>query len=156
MTRLETTAETPLGPFRIAAEGEAIVRLTWGKGRDQESPLLQEAARQLLSYARGELREFDLPLAPRGPDFQKAVWREMLKIPYGETRSYGDLAVSLDGIARAVGTACGANPIPVIIPCHRVIAGNGELGGFSGAGGVETKRQLLVHEGAILEQLSFF
>ena len=152
----EITVETSLGYFRIAEQEDAIIRLTWGKGHDEISPLLKEASQQLLAYTENELQRFDLPLAPKGLDFQKAVWREMLKIPYGKTRTYGELAKNIDGIARAVGTACGANPIPVIIPCHRVVASGGELGGFSGAGGVETKRQLLVHEGAIEEQLSFF
>ena len=156
MTIREATVETPLGHFRITEQEGAITALTWGKGRSDDSPLLREACQQLVAYTENRLQRFNLPLAPQGLEFQKAVWREMLKIPYGETRSYGDLAQKLDGIARAVGTACGANPIPVIIPCHRVIASDGELGGFSGAGGVVTKRQLLVHEGAIAEQLSFF
>ena len=80
----------------------------------------------------------------------------MLKIPYGETRSYGDLATAIGAMPQAVGSACGTNPIPIVIPCHRVIASGGEIGGFSGGQGIETKRQLLVHEGAIAEQLSFF
>lgn len=155
----EATVETALGVFRIGADDDVIRRLTWGPGEKQTSPLLIEAARQLKAYAEGRLTVFKLPLAPQGSDFQQSVWREMLRIPHGRTRTYGDLAAAIDpkgwrGIARAVGAACGANPIPIMIPCHRVLAGGGELGGFSGAGGTETKRQLLVHEGALSEQLT--
>jgi methylated-DNA-[protein]-cysteine S-methyltransferase len=153
---LEATVETTLGPFRMRQAGEALVALTWGRGGRATTPLLAEASRQVIAYGEGRLRTFDLPLAPRGPSFQQAVWREMLKIPYGETRTYGELARALDGIARAVGTACGANPIPIIIPCHRVVAGGDSLGGFSGGEGVVDKRRLLVHEGALAEQFDLF
>ena len=158
-TTLEATVETALGVFRVGADDDAIRRLTWGAGGTQTSLLLLEAARQLQAYAEGRLAVFELPLAPQGSDFQRAVWREMVRIPHGRTKTYGDLAQAIDpkdwrGIARAVGAACGANPIPILIPCHRVVAGGGELGGFSGGGGSETKRRLLVHEGALFEQLS--
>lgn len=154
--RLETTVDTDLGPFRVAECDGAIVRIAWGQGEAQLSPLLEEAARQLRAYANQRLRSFDLPLAADGSAFERSVWDEMLKIPYGETRSYGDLAAALGAMPQAVGAACGANPIPIVIPCHRVIASGGEIGGFSGGQGIETKRELLVHEGAIAEQLSFF
>lgn len=153
---LEATVETAFGAFRVRQAGEAIVALTWGQGGTATTPLLAEAARQLVAYGEGRLKTFDLPLAPRGPSFHQAVWREMLKIPYGKTRTYGDLAQVLDGIARAVGTACAANPIPIIIPCHRVVAGGDSLGGFSGGQGVADKRRLLVHEGALAEQFELF
>ena len=152
----ETTVGTSLGRFRIVERDNAIVRLRWGSGRADDTPLLREAAGQIHAYAEKRLRQFDLPLAPTGPSFQRAVWAELLKIPYGETRSYGDLAHNLQAIARAVGGACGANPIPLLIPCHRVIAQTGELGGFSGGQGVVTKRALLLHEGALAEQFSLF
>jgi methylated-DNA-[protein]-cysteine S-methyltransferase len=154
--RLETTVETALGIFRVCQAGQAIVALTWGRGQTAITPLLAEAARQLIAYGDGQLKTFDLPLAPRGPSFHQEVWREMLAIPYGKTRTYGELADRLDGIARAVGTACAANPIPIIIPCHRVVASGDALGGFSGGQGVADKRRLLVHEGALAEQFELF
>ena len=93
--------------------------------------------------------KIDLPMQPAGTAFQRRVWQAMLDIPYGHTRTYGELTESAGGVARAVGVACGANPIPILIPCHRVVAQNG-LGGYSGDGGVETKVALLRLEGALL------
>lgn len=149
MTRLGLTVATETGPVTITEEEGAIVAVTWGRQDGQDdSPLLQEAARQLRDYFAGTRRTFDLPLNPRGSDFQRSVWREMLAIPYGATKSYGDLAKATGGIARAVGTACGANPIPIFIPCHRVLAADRRLGGFSGGKGPETKAFLLTLEGA--------
>ena len=152
MTRQRLTVDTPTGPVTIAAEDDAIVGVTWtdaksGKGAD-DSPLLHRAAQQLQEYFDGNRKVFDLPLKPRGTDFHRAVWREMLAIPYGNTKSYGDLAKATGAIARAVGTACGANPIPIFIPCHRVLAADRQLGGFSGGKGKETKTQLLILEGS--------
>lgn len=139
--------DTPVGPLEIEAERDAIVRLGWGRRRDPSlSPLLDEALDQLRRYFDGSLTRFDLPLAPAGNAFQQAVFRELLAIPYGETRSYGDLAARLSTYGQPVGQACGANPIPVIIPCHRVLSANG-LGGYSGEGGSETKIALLKLEG---------
>lgn len=113
-------------------------------------PVLRETARQLGEYFAGSLRRFDLPLAPRGTDFQRRVWAALEEIPYGETCSYGDLAreVGRAGGARAVGQANRNNPIGVIVPCHRVIAADGTLGGY--AGGLERKRRLLALEGVRL------
>jgi methylated-DNA-[protein]-cysteine S-methyltransferase len=149
MTRRRLTVETDTGPVTLMEEDGHICRVTWGgsPGGD-ETPLLQNAAQQLRAYFAGKLQLFDLPLAPQGSDFYLAVWREMLAIPYGRTRSYGDLAKATGGIARAVGTACGANPIPIFIPCHRVLAADRQLGGFSGGKGPETKAYLLRLEGA--------
>ena len=155
------TIASPLGPLTVGERDGAIVTLDWGPVRDEDrTPLLLTAAQQLDAYFYCELRAFDLPLAPAGSAFQQAVWREMLAIPRGRTRTYGELAASLDGIARAVVGACGSNPIPVIIPCHRVLAAGGKMGGYSGKGGVATKRFLLALEGARLppkgpRQLSF-
>ena len=131
MTRL--TVDSPIGPLTLDATDAAITSLDWGSDGEQttRSNLLSEARAQLDAYFAGRLQAFDLPLAPAGTEFQKSVWREMSEIPYGETRRYGDLARRLDSSARAVGGACGRNPIPVIIPCHRVVAGTG-LGGYSG------------------------
>lgn len=147
MTRL--TVDSPIGSLTLEATDGAITSLDWSCDGAQtaRSNLLAEARAQLDAYFAGRLQVFDLPLAPTGTAFQKSVWREMSKIPYGETRYYGDLARRLDTAARAVGGACGRNPIPVIIPCHRVVAGTG-LGGYSGKGHLETKRFLLKHEGA--------
>ena len=148
MTRRRLTLDTPTGPVTVTEEDDAIVAVTWGSGGQDDSPLLQSAAQQLREYFAARRRAFDLPLMPRGSDFHRAVWREMLTIPYGRTKSYGDLAKATDSIARAVGTACGANPIPIFIPCHRVLAADRQLGGFSGGKGAETKAFLLTLEGA--------
>ncbi len=159
MTRLHSSLETPTGWVRLSEEDGAIVRVTWIRGPSQldndPSPLLERAARQLAAYFAGERQRFHLPLRPAGSAFQRAVWAEMERIPYGETRSYGDLAAATGGVARAVGSACGANPIPIIIPCHRVLAADRALGGFSGGRGRETKARLLALEGAWPIQHSF-
>lgn len=145
MSRL--SVETLLGRFTLTEKSGAVVALGWGGEGTDETPLLREAARQIAAYAAGALREFDLPLAPAGGALQQATMAEMRAIPFGETRTYGEIAARLGAPAQAVGRACGANPIPVIIPCHRVTGAAG-LGGFSGRGGVETKIRLLRHEGA--------
>ena len=144
---LEMTVDTPTGRFALREEDGAIVRAEWGEGGSDTSELLQEAARQLAAYYDGTLTEFDLPLRVHGSDFQRAVCDVMSAIPLGETLTYGDIAKQLNVPAQAIGQACGGNPIPVIIPCHRVLGAQG-LGGFSGTGGVETKVWLLKHEGA--------
>jgi methylated-DNA-[protein]-cysteine S-methyltransferase len=143
------TVDSPVGALTLVERDGAIVQLRWGgpAGSD-ETALLRTAAAQLSGYFFCELKAFDLPLAPAGPDFHQAVWREMKAIPYGRTRTYGDLAAATGGSAQSVGTACGQNPIPIIVPCHRVVAANGKLGGFSGGTGVETKRVLLALENA--------
>lgn len=135
---------TPVGDVTISEEDGAIVALDWGRGRDQDrTPLLVEAVAQLQDYFDGKRTAFDLPLAPFGSAFQRRVWDALRAIPPGETRSYGDLAQSLGSSARAVGQANGANPIPIVIPCHRVVAAAGRLGGYSGGDGASTKRVLL-------------
>ena len=119
------TGDTPTGPVTLTEEDGAIVGVTWGKAAapdEDAGALLEDAAGQLRDYFDGQRRSFQLPLQPRGTEFHRAVWREMLAIPYGATRSYGDLAKATGAVARAVGTACGANPIPIFIPCHRVLA----------------------------------
>jgi methylated-DNA-[protein]-cysteine S-methyltransferase len=149
-TTLSRTVETDLGPLTVYEETGQIVRLRFGReGGADESAVLLEAERQLKDYAAGRRRNFDLPLAPRGGAFETRVWQTLAAIPFGVTRTYGALAKELGGEARAVGQACGANPIPVIIPCHRVLSVAGS-GGFSAPGGVDTKYRLLVHEGAAL------
>lgn len=137
---------SPVGPLVLTEEGGLIVRLNWGGEGVDDTPLLREAAAQLQDYFAGRRSVFDLPLAFQ-PGLTGAVQRAMLAIPLGETRRYGDLAKALGVPAQAIGQACGANPIPILIPCHRILGATG-LGGFSAPGGVETKVALLRHEGA--------
>lgn len=139
--------ETPFGWLCLTETDSAITRLTWLQGETEETPLLLEAERQLRAYCSGTLTAFDLPLHVEASPFQQAVCAAMQAIPFGETRRYGDLAKDLGVPAQAIGQACGGNPIPVLIPCHRVLGASG-LGGFSGGTGIETKVQLLRHEGA--------
>nr|WP_281493251.1 methylated-DNA--[protein]-cysteine S-methyltransferase [Yoonia sp. F2084L] len=112
-----------------------------------DGPLYQKMADELAAYFAGDLQQFETPVAPRGNAFQQRFYAALCAIPYGETRTYGDLAKELDVSAQAIGQACGANPIAILIPCHRVLAANG-LGGYSGAGGIEAKVALLKLEGA--------
>ena len=149
---------TPLGPLTLSEDEGAIVALDWGRGRDQEeTPLLVMAREQVQDYFDGQRTVFDLPLAPYGTPYQTRVWAARQAIPAGETRSYAQLAASIGSVARAVGQANGCNPIPIIIPCHRVVGAGGALGGYSGGEGAPTKRYLLDlerrslrHEGALL------
>ncbi len=139
--------QTPVGPLAVTVEGEAVTRLTWDcRTEDTPCALLDEALTQLRAYFDGRLKTFDLPLAPKGNDLHQAVFKVMLDIPYGQTRTYGDVAKELGTFGQPVGQACGANPIPVIIPCHRILSATG-LGGYSGSGGLDTKIALLKMEG---------
>jgi len=154
-TETRATLDSPFGRLMVATNGEAITRLTWLNDdraalTAPEHPLLLFAAQQLAEYFAGTRRVFDLPLAPAGGPLQQAVCQAMLDIPFGETRTYGDLAARLGVAAQPIGQACGGNPIAIIIPCHRVLAAGGRTGGFSGGEGVETKLALLRHEGALL------
>ncbi len=144
-----TPFQSPVGPLVVHEADGAITRLTWGRFDDgADTDLRREAHAQLAAYFDGKLTKFDLPLRVNGSDFQRAVCDAMLAIPYGDTLTYGEIAALTGNSAQAVGNACGGNPIPVIIPCHRVMGAGGKLVGFSGAGGVETKVQLLRLEGA--------
>ena len=140
MTR-ETFA-TPTGAVTVDADDGAITSVRWGGRGEGTSALLAEAGRQLAAYFAGERRAFELPLAPRGNAFQQRFYATLCAIPWGETRTYGEIAAELGVSAQAIGQACGANPIPIFIPCHRVLGASG-LGGFSGGAGVETKVALL-------------
>ena len=130
------TMDSPIGRLTVEEEDGAITRLRWSPSAplsEGEPPteVLREAKRQLDRYfARKLTQDFDLPVRPRGSTFEQAVWRRMRKIPYGGTATYGEMAKDIEGEARAVGGACGANPIPIIIPCHRVVGGSGD-GGFT-------------------------
>lgn len=152
--------ESPVGRLRLTACGSVITCLAWCDAQEDyalgEAALLMRAVGQLEAYFAGESAVFDLPLAPAGSPFQHRVWTEMSRIPYGRTRTYGAMAWRVDGVAQAVGQACGANPIPIIIPCHRVVAGGGRLGGFSGGRGAASKRALLTLEGAVPEGTDLF
>ncbi|WP_371226092.1 methylated-DNA--[protein]-cysteine S-methyltransferase [Roseovarius sp. 2305UL8-3] len=148
MSRGQGTLPSPLGPLRVISHDGQITDLRWGAGgEDMPAPEIDAALEQLTAYFEGRLTEFDLPLNVKASAFQRDVCDAMLAIPFGETRTYGDLARDLGAPAQAIGGACGGNPIPVIIPCHRVLGANG-LGGYSGDGGIETKVWLLKHEGA--------
>lgn len=142
---------SPVGALTLFAEGGSIVALDWGRTEDAgNDPVLECAAEQLAAYFTGDLDVFDLPLRPAGSEHERAVWREMTLIPYGGQMTYGELAGRIGSVARAVGRACGSNPIPIVIPCHRVVGAGGTMTGFSGGAGVETKQWLLRHEGALL------
>ena len=146
----QMSLHSSVGDLTVTEEQGAIVALDWGWGRDQSrSPLLEHAACQLEDYFDGRRSSFDLPMQPAGTPFQRRVWQAMCAIPAGDTRTYGELAAALDGVARAVGRACGANPVPILIPCHRVVAA-ASLGGYSGLGRLDTKIALLRREGALL------
>lgn len=140
---------TPLGPLTVFEDARAVVALDWGRPpQPTATPLLSEAVSQLEAYFAGRLRAFDLPLEPAGTPFQRSVWALMGDIPYGTVRTYGELARDLGSAPRAVGGACGRNPIAIIIPCHRVVGAGGRMTGYSGGEGVITKRALLRLEGA--------
>ncbi|MBO6806569.1 methylated-DNA--[protein]-cysteine S-methyltransferase [Thalassospira sp.] len=149
----QISINSPVGAITVFAFEDQIVALDWGFVDEFEStPVLEEAQKQLAAYFAGRLHSFDLPLAPDGTEFQKAVWDAMCKIPMGQTATYKELA-AMAGSPKAfqsVGTACGLNPIPIMIPCHRVLAAGNKPGGYSGHGGLETKRALLKIEGVNL------
>ena len=148
--------DTPIGQLRLVSDGVHITAIEFegihgNTAGDQqtEDPALSACARQLDEYFAGKRRSFDLPLAPGGTAFQNNVWNALRRIPYGELRSYRDIASAIHNIkaVRAVGAANGRNPIPIVVPCHRVIGSDGSLTGF--AGGLEAKEALLRLEGAI-------
>ncbi len=153
--------ESPVGRLLVAAGEDGVRQILFADGRADVQPdpawhegtrLVAEVMRQLRDYFEGRLRQFDLPLAPEGTPFQRRVWQELLAIPYAETVSYGELArrIGSPAASRAVGLANGANPIAIVIPCHRVIGSNGKLTGYGG--GLRNKAWLLALErGALWE-----
>ena len=156
MTLYQTQLESPIGPLTLIASDFGLRRVAFSS---QESttleageihPELTRAAEQLREYFDGQRQVFDLPLDLVGTDFQREAWRALAAVPYGETRSYGEQAQAIGrpGAYRAVGSANAKNPIPVVLPCHRIVGTNGSLTGF--AGGLDLKRWLLAHEGANL------
>jgi methylated-DNA-[protein]-cysteine S-methyltransferase len=146
--------DTPIGPLGLVASDTGLRSVLFDGGnvaQEGTSRVLDAAARQLDAYFAGELVEFDLPLELAGSEFQRRCWLALATIPYGQTVSYGEQARRLDlgsEAARAVGAANGQNPLPIVLPCHRVIGANGSLTGFGG--GLHRKRFLLEHEGALL------
>lgn len=147
MRHFEHAVESPLGPLTLIADSVGITALEWRDGRQDGTPVLTQAATQLDAYFAGKQQDFTIPIRLTCSDFQRTVCAAMSAIPFGETRTYGELAAQLGVPAQAIGQACGGNPIAILIPCHRVLGANG-LGGYSGDGGIETKVWLLRHEGA--------
>ena len=142
----QLSLHSAIGDLTVAEENGAIVSVDWGWGRDQSAtPLLAHARDQLFAYFDGTLTQFDLPLDPAGTPYRRRVWSALSAIPYGATSTYADIARQIGGSPRSVGQANGANPIPIIIPCHRVLA-TGGIGGYSGGDGLSTKRALLALE----------
>src|SRR5580704_1170966 len=151
-----TQIESPVGPLLLVADEAGLRQILFVNGRHgarpeaswkQDTAPLEKTIRQLRSYFAGEREEFDLSLAPEGTRFQQEVWKRLCDIPYGETISYGELArkIGNPNASRAVGLANGRNPIPILVPCHRVIGADGSITGYGG--GLERKRWLLAHEG---------
>lgn len=158
---LYTYIESPLGELLLAGSGDAlcVIGLPAGKGRRraergwaEDARSLRDATRQLAQYFAGKRERFELKLAPQGTEFQRQVWRALARIPYGSTWSYGELARRIDRprAVRAVGLANGANPLPIVLPCHRVIGADGGLTGYGG--GLPAKRLLLELEGALISE----
>jgi methylated-DNA-[protein]-cysteine S-methyltransferase len=149
-----TVVDTPIGPVGLVASETALRAVLFDGGRiraEGGSPVLAEAVRQLDAYFTGELVTFDLPLELHGTEFQRRCWLALASIPYGQTVSPGEQARRLGlgpDSARAVGAANGRNPLPIVLPCHRVLGADGSLTGFGG--GLHVKRHLLEHEGALL------
>jgi methylated-DNA-[protein]-cysteine S-methyltransferase len=149
-----TVVDSPIGPLGLVASDEGLRAVLFGGGGirpEGRSPILPAAAAQLEAYFDGDLTTFDLPLELHGTEFQRGCWLALASIPYGQTVSYGEQARRLglgSDAARAVGAANGQNPLPIVLPCHRVIGADGSLTGFGG--GLPMKRFLLEHEGALL------
>jgi len=156
--------DSPLGPVVMVAEDDGLTHVDFVGAKyerpvapdwieDPQAPALAACRRQLAEYFAGERTQFDLPLAPRGSTFQRRVWQEIARVPYGETITYAELArrSGAPGQARAAGAATGRNPIGVVVPCHRIVGSDGSLTGY--AGGLERKRGLLELEGAIQRSL---
>ena len=150
---------SPLGLLTVLASENGVHAIAFGSDRTEQAktnlpravnhPIINAAVEQLAMYFDGKLKVFDLPLNLRGTDFQKRVWKLLLEIPFGETRTYGDIALALGnaGASQAVGAANGKNPVAIVVPCHRVIGASGHLTGY--AGGMDKKKFLLTHEGVL-------
>jgi methylated-DNA-[protein]-cysteine S-methyltransferase len=144
----KTTIDTPVGALVVQSDGEAITKVSWlepdeFRANDTPDALCTRAAIELKAYFSGRLTEFTVPVRLHGSGLQQRVWEAMRAIPFGQVRTYGDVAKAVGSDPQPVGTACGQNPIPVIVPCHRIIGAGGKLTGFSGGNGIETKEFLL-------------
>jgi methylated-DNA-[protein]-cysteine S-methyltransferase len=149
--------DSPIGRLEVTSDGDAITgltierggRLPWDALPEHSAPVLERAKQQLHEYFAGIRTDFDLPVTVGGTEFQRAVWSEIGKLPFGAVASYGELGLATGRLTagRAVGGAVGANPIPIIVPCHRVLASNRRITGYSGGEGIPTKSWLLAHEG---------
>jgi methylated-DNA-[protein]-cysteine S-methyltransferase len=151
---MHTTISSPIGPLRLTVEDDgALTRIDFRPGDVSDDPRFAGVTSQLDEYFAGRRTTFDLPMRPRGGAFEQLVWAELLRIPYGETASYGEIAerIGHPGKARAVGSANARNPIAIVCPCHRVIGSDGSLTGY--AGGLEAKRALLALESGALSLL---
>ena len=149
-----TPVDSPLGRLWITGRNGALISLSWQKPRlspgAADAAVEARAERWLARYFKGDFQPVDFPLAPEGTPFRHKIWDILVTIPAGEVWTYGRMAEAVGTAPRAVGGAMGGNPLPILIPCHRVVAAGGGLGGYSGRGGVETKRRLLALEGVAL------
>ena len=149
--------ESPIGRLEITSDGTSITSLAieraghlpWEELPERSTAVLDTAVTQLNEYFAGERRDFDVPVLLRGTEFQQAVWAELNQLPFGEVTSYGAVGISTGRptAGRAVGGAVGANPVPIIVPCHRILASNHRITGYSAGEGIPTKAWLLEHEG---------
>jgi methylated-DNA-[protein]-cysteine S-methyltransferase len=151
--------ESPIGRLELTSDGKSITSLTIERAGhlpleeldESSTGVLERAVKQLSQYFAGKRRSFALPTAPGGTEFQRQIWTGLTEVPWGEATTYGQLGASTGRATagRAVGGAVGANPLPIIVPCHRVLASNGKITGYSGGNGVPTKVWLLDHEGIV-------
>lgn len=144
----QSSITTPVGTLTLSSNGRAITRVTWFRAGDDvgnadSDPILEAAKAEIDQYFSGRLTEFQTPVHLEGSPLQLSVWQAMRTIPFGQVLTYGDVAKAVGSEPQAVGTACGQNPIPVIVPCHRIVGAGGKLTGFSGGNGIETKAYLL-------------
>lgn len=144
----QSSITTPVGTLTLSSNGRAITRVTWFRAGDDvgnadSDPILEAAKAEIDQYFSGRLTEFQTPVHLEGSPLQLSVWQAMSTIPFGQFLTYGDVAKAVGSEPQAVGTACGQNPIPVIVPCHRIVGAGGKLTGFSGGNGIETKAYLL-------------
>ena len=151
--------DSPIGRLEVTSDGDAITglaierqgHLPFDEQPESPTPLLERAAQQLTEYFAGSRKDFDLPVSLKGTEFQQSVWSQLNDLGFGEVASYGELGLATGRATagRAVGGAVGANPIPIIVPCHRVLASNNRITGYSGGEGIPTKAWLLAHEGIV-------
>ena len=152
--------DSPIGRLELTSDGEAITSLSIERDGhlpleehpERTTPVLDEAARQLGEYFAGTRKDFAVPVRLEGTDFQRSVWEALERLEFGQFTSYGELGAEIGrpGSGRAIGGAVGANPIPIIVGCHRVLSSNGRITGYSGGEGIPTKLWLLAHEGILL------